>query len=73
MVGYTLYLPPLIAMTEYKIEDYVEQLKQLCSSCRKYKKCSHDKICAFKKLAWTMAKRKLKKKERNELTNNGSI
>lgn len=59
-------------MKEYKIEDYNEQLKQLCASCRKQNKCNHEKICAFKKLAWVMAKKRLKKQTK-ELTNNESI
>ena len=53
---------------DININDYNEQLKQLCDVCRKRNKCTHEKICAFKKLAWTMAKRKLKK-ERKEITN----
>lgn len=50
-----------------KIEDYIEQLKQLCDVCKRVNKCKdHNKICAFKKLAWCMAKTRLKRKNRCE-------
>lgn len=52
---------PLAQYVMEKIEDYNEQLKQLCPYCKRYEKCNHSKICAFKKLAWVMALRKLKK------------
>lgn len=53
-------------MSNEVINDYAEQLKQLCDVCRKNKKCKHDKLCAFKKLAWTMAKRKLAKERKDK-------
>ena len=50
-------------MKEYKIEDYREQLKELCDSC-KIKCKNHDKLCFIKSLAWTLAKRELKRREK---------
>ena len=50
---------------EYKIEDYSEQLKQLCSSCKSSKRCKDkDKLCILKRSVWTIAKIKLKRREK---------
>ena len=52
-------------MQEYKIEDYLEQLKQLCESCKTSKRCKDkDKVCVLKKSVFTLAKFKLKRREK---------
>lgn len=48
---------------EDRIENYIEELKPLCNTCRKSQKCiSHDKICLAKRLAWNYAKRVYKQR-----------
>lgn len=59
-------------MESLKIENHIEQLKQLCNVCKKAQKCKdHNKVCALKKLAWNYAKLKYKKK--GGTVANGSI
>lgn len=45
-----------------RIEDYANQLTQLCAICRKRKKCDGTKICTLKKLCFNYAKTKHKRK-----------
>lgn len=58
---------PLAHYVMENIEDYREQLKQLCPSCKQYPKClKRDRlgvICAFKRFAWRLAVHKYKSKE----------
>lgn len=50
-------------MEQVKIENHIEQLKQLCNICKKAQKCKdHNKICYLKKIAWNYAKARYKKK-----------
>lgn len=57
-------------MEEYKIEDYLEQLKQLCATCKSAKRCKDkDKVCILKKSVWTLAKFKLKRREKVGVNN----
>lgn len=52
-------------MKDYKIEDYKDQLKGVCDSCKSSKRCKdHDKICFFKKSVFTLAKYTLKRREK---------
>ena len=54
----------------YKIEDYAEQLKQVCVSCKYARKCeNHEKICLLKKQVFTLAKWKLKRREKVGVNN----
>ena len=49
----------------YKIEDYAEQLKLVCDSCRYALKCEDkNKICLLKKQVFTLAKWKMKRREK---------
>lgn len=50
---------------KYDIEDYCSQLTQLCAVCKKESKCKDKaRICALKKLAWNMAKVRMKRREK---------
>lgn len=52
-----------VVMEDYKIESYSEQLKSLCDSC-KLKCKNYEKLCAIKRLAWSLAKREIKRREK---------
>lgn len=55
-------------MEELKIEDYKEDLKSLCNTCRKSNKCkSHDMICLGKKLVWNLGKKVYKARKKKGL------
>ena len=46
------------------IKDYCAQLTQLCAICKKNEKCKdHTKICMLKKLAFKLAKKRLKERD----------
>lgn len=52
-------------MESTNIVDYKEQLESLCVACRKFNKCKdRTTICAFKKFAFALAKRKYKRELR---------
>lgn len=60
-------------MKDFDIKDYEVQLAQLCDSCKHSKKCKDKKrICALKKLAFSMAKVKYSRDKKRGLLN-GSI
>ena len=55
------------------IKDYLSQLEQLCDSCKSAERCKDKtRICAFKKLAFVMAKRKYERDLKKGLIGNGS-
>lgn len=57
----------------YKIEDYTEQLKQLCVSCKRSKRCKkQDSICLLKKFAFNLAKVRLAKQNKSKELNEKS-
>ena len=48
---------------ELKIEDYANDLKSLCDTCRKSSKCkNHDILCLGKKLVWNLGKKVYKQR-----------
>lgn len=50
-------------MEDLKIETYEEQLKQVCSACKREEKCKDkNKICMFKKYVFLMSKRVYKRR-----------
>ena len=52
-------------MEEYKIEDYLDDLKPLCEKCKSSKRCKDkDMICVFKKSVFTLGKFLLKRREK---------
>lgn len=52
-------------MKEYKIEDYLETLKQCCDMCKISKRCKvQDKICVLKKSVFTLGKITLRRREK---------
>lgn len=58
---------------EYKIEDYVEELKPLCDVCRKSKKCADkNRICLAKKLAWNLSRKVYKQRVKKGLIEDGN-
>lgn len=47
------------------INDYCEQLTQICEICKKSKRCKDkSRICALKKLVFNMAKVRFKRREK---------
>ena len=72
-VGFTLANTFQMFMDSLKIEDYKEQLEQVCVACNKYAKCKHKKdICYKKRMLFMFAKRKYKKKLKKEELNESS-
>ena len=54
-------------MDSLKIEDYSEQLEQVCAACNKYFKCKHKKdICYKKRMVFMFANRRYKQKVKQE-------
>ena len=55
------------------IKDYSSQLEQLCAVCKSVNRCKDkSRICAFKKLAFLMAKCKLARDSKKGLIERGS-
>ena len=58
-------------MKKYNIEDYAEQLQQLCGvsntycpNCMKRAKNTSDNFCVLKRVAFSLSKQKLKQQEK---------
>lgn len=52
-------------MQDYKIEDYLSDLKGCCATCKSSKRCKDkDKICLLKRSVFTVAKFTLKRREK---------
>ena len=57
---------------ELKIEDYMNDLKSLCDTCRKSNKCkNHDTLCLGKKLLWNLGKKVYKQRKKQGLIQYG--
>lgn len=55
------------------INEYCEQLTQICAICKKENKCKDKtKICMLKRYAWLMAKKRYSQKERENKLNESS-
>lgn len=52
-------------MDSFDINDYCEQLTQICAICKKENKCNDKaRICALKKFAFNLAKKRFKRREK---------